>query len=83
MKTSQDRITDTPLLSTQNCKLRANTEILDVDQANLSETHQISIHHPVYSHKNLQQHLFNQIPRIQNSLHCMGVRMRGLSMLQA
>lgn len=81
MKPNQDLITSKSSFSTQNCKLRLNPVLLSIDHAALQVTHDSSML-LADNNNSLQQHLFNQIPRIQNSLHRMGIRIRGLSILQ-
>lgn len=79
MKPYQVQTSVTPL-SSQNCKLRPLKEVSTGKEINFSHlNHPLPLRQINFGTAYMEAHLFTQIPKMQNSLHSMGIRIRGLT----
>ncbi len=66
--------------SPQNCRLRDNPDLTSEKVLFTNQDHyQTSSYPPLSGADHIEQHMFSRIPKIQNSIYTMGVRMKGLS----
>lgn len=80
----QGTITDIHSMSSQNCKLRLYPEILSGKEIfSIHLNNKLPLRQIDSGAEYIEEHLFTQIPKIQNSLNTMGIRIKGLSIKNA